>query len=341
MLNLLIDTDPGMGLVGSDIDDNLAIMWALLSSEVSLKGITLTYGNVSLQEAWLSLSATLRLIRKTSVPVALGCERPLIKPYLNSRDLKKIIAERKGFQINFDNMLKGIEPINPVSLSAPEFILNTADKCPDLVILALGPLTNIAIAVKTSPKVIYKIKELVIMGGALKEYGNITPVSEFNIFCDPEAAEIVFSSGLPITVIGLDVTHRVQVYLEDMQRCIGSEEDPKSELANFVLDCARKWIEVRTVFLGETFFYPHDVIAFAYLLYPELFKKEQMYLKVECSGMLTRGKIIGIRPEWINRYPYTDLDLEAMRPVNVCIEINRDAFFQAFCKFLSSLNTFF
>lgn len=335
-IDILIDSDPGMGYIGSDVDDNLAILWALSDQRVHVRGITLTYGNVELREAWLSLSKTLREVHKEDIPFALGCEKPLIKSYQSAKEWKVQIAKEKGIPLLFDNpFLKGVEPLSPVSSSAAEFILDMVEKRPGMTILALGPLTNLALAIKLAPEKMSAVEKIVVMGGSVNEPGNMSPVSEFNILCDPEAADIVFSSGLPITLVGLDVTHKVNVYLEEVLKTIGSEGAYSSQLTTFIIESIRKWIEVRQTLFGQNYFNPHDAVAFAYLIYPELFYIEQMYLQVETCGAKTLGQVIGVSPRLKNRYP--SICFEEIRPAEVCLGIKEQQFKNLFFEFLRDL----
>jgi len=336
-LDVLIDSDPGMGYTGSNVDDNLAILWALADERVRVRGITLTYGNVELREAWLSLSKTLREANREDIPFALGCEKPLIKPYQSAKEWKVQIAKEKGIPLKFGNpLLEHVEPLPPVSISAVEFILSVVENCPGLTILALGPLTNIALAIKIAPKKMSTINRIVVMGGSVNEAGNMSPVSEFNILCDPEAAEIVFSSGLPITLVGLDVTHKINVSLQEVLEAISPEEGHGSQLAAFVLESMRKWNEVQEALFGKNYFNPHDAIAFAYLLYPELFHTEEMYLQVETCGVSTVGQVIGVPPKLMNRYP--SLGFAKMKPAEVCVGIDEERFKGLFFSFLRTLS---
>lgn len=335
-IDVLIDSDPGMGYTGSDVDDNLAILWALTDQRVNVRGITLTYGNVELQEAWLSLSKTLRDVHKEDVPFALGCEKPLIRSYQSAKEWKVQIAKEKGLPLLFDNpFLKDVKLLSPVSSSAVEFILSTVEKHPGMTILALGPLTNLALAIKVAPKKMSSVEKIIIMGGSVNEAGNISPVSEFNISCDPEAAEIVFSSGVPITLVGLDVTHKVRIYLEEVLKAVGSKGGYSSRLTTFIVESIRRWIEVRETLFGQNYFNPHDAVAFAYLLYPELFRVEKMYLQVETCGAKTLGQIIGISPELKNRYP--SICFEKIKPIEVCLGIEEERFKDLFLSFIHNL----
>jgi len=336
-IDVLIDSDPGMGYTGSDVDDNLAILWALADERVRVRGITLTYGNVELREAWLSLSKTLREANTEDIPFALGCEKPLIKPYQSAKEWKVQIAKEKGIPLIFDNpLLEHVEPLPPVSISAVEFILSVVENCPGLTILALGPLTNIALAIKIAPKKMSTINRIVVMGGSVNEAGNMSPVSEFNVLCDPEAAEIVFSSGLPITLVGLDVTHKIKISLQEVLEAIKPEEAQRSRLAAFVLESIRKWIEVREALFGQNYFNPHDAIAFAYLLYPELYHAEEMRLQVETCGVSTVGQVIGVSSKLMDRYPL--LGFEKIKPAEVCLGIDEERFKVLFFNFLQTLS---
>lgn len=332
-VEVLIDTDPGMGFVGSDVDDNLALFWALKDARVSVKGITLTYGNVELKEAWLSLSKTLSLTKRQDVAFALGCDKPLVRPYKSARQMKIEIAKEVGLPLKIDTiLLENVELLKPVPCSAPDFIVSTVKDNPGLTILALGPLTNIALAIKKDPVSMASIREIVIMGGTIKEPGNISPTSEFNVWCDPEAAAIVFASGLPITMIGLDVTHKVKIFLNEVEEVLARDTD----VGHFVFESIKKWIEVRRDLFGQDYFNPHDAVAFGYLLYPELYRVEEMYIQVEVCGFCTKGQVIGVPHEVVRRYPWLNFGKENL--ARVCMDIEEGRFKAVFLNFLGVMS---
>src|SRR5271169_5582544 len=190
---IIIDTDPG-------IDDALAIFLALRSPELKVEAITPVAGNVPLD---LTLPNALRLVEiagRTDVPVAAGASHPLVRRLVTAGHVHGV------------NGLAGVEfrepKIKPVRETAPELIRRIVRENPgEITIVAVGPLTNVALALRADPELAGMIPAIVIMGGSLSG-GNITPAAEFNLYVDPEAARIVFDANIPLTMVGLDVTHK-------------------------------------------------------------------------------------------------------------------------------------
>lgn len=192
---IIIDTDPGQ-------DDAIAILLALASPELDVLGITAVAGNVPLTLTQDNIRKVCELAGKTDTKVYVGSERPM------KRQL--ITAE----YVHGETGLNGTqlpEPSMPLQEQhAVEFIIDTVLSQPNksLTLCTLGPLTNIGKALAQAPEIAPRIKELVMMGGGLFEGGNVTPVAEFNIYVDPDAAKLVFESGIPLVVMPLDVTHK-------------------------------------------------------------------------------------------------------------------------------------
>lgn len=193
---VLIDTDPG-------VDDAVAILLALASPEIDLVGITTVAGNVSLDKTTLNARRLMDLVQRSDIPIASGCATPLSAPGEHGENVHGV-----------DGLgdLEWAHPAAPLDTRhATELIFDLASQAP-LTIVAIGPLTNIAVAFATHPEIPAMIEHLVVMGGASFE-GNVTAAAEFNIWADPEAARQVFAASLPITVMPLDLTH--QAFLND------------------------------------------------------------------------------------------------------------------------------
>lgn len=279
MKNILLDTDPG-------IDDALAMILAFNSPEISVKAVTTVVGNVSHSMAHTNAKKLLEFLEIGDVPVSPGAKTPLLGKVVHSGDFHGA----KGLG---DAVLP--EPSLPThDLNAVEMILNKADELSDeLTFVAIGPLTNIASAILADAELPLKINRLVIMGGAynLTSYGhgNATPVAEFNIWHDPEAAKIVFNSEMNIVAIGLDVT-----------------TDPRNRINQTIFQeiCSRSTKKARLVsslckniverFQGCNL---HDPMALAYLIKPRLFSLEKHKVDVEIGGELTRGMTVVDRRE--------------------------------------------
>src|SRR5512144_2605775 len=191
---IIIDTDPG-------VDDSLTFLLALASPEIKLEALTTTQGNVTVDKATRNALSVLELGHASHVPVARGSELPLVQP-LRASDY---VHGESGIGNS-----KLPEPkTNPVSRHAVDYLIERVLAEPnEISIFPIAPLTNIAMAIRKEPRFARSVQELVIMGGAILEHGNITPQAEFNIYVDPHAAHIVFHSGIPITLIPLDVTHK-------------------------------------------------------------------------------------------------------------------------------------
>ena len=271
MKHVLIDTDPG-------VDDALALLLAFSSPELRVEGLTTVAGNVSLDLGSLNALKLLDFLGVDDVPVVAGAGKPLL---CKCRDASSIHGE---------SGLGGAKLPEPKGhldeRSAVEFILEKVDELGrDLTLIPLGPLTNIAGAILARPSVIDEISGLVIMGGAfgLTPYGhgNVSPVAEFNVWHDPEAAKIVFDSGIPITAIGLDVTTDPANRLTEAR--FKEIDAMKTGRASFVADLCRSLV---ARYGGMSL---HDPLAVAAVIDPSLVETEKVAVEVETMGDVTRG----------------------------------------------------
>jgi len=274
---VIIDTDPG-------VDDALALLLAMCSPELKIEGITPVAGNVPLG---LTLPNALRMVEiagRTDIPVAAGAKVPLARRLVTA-------AYAHG-----ENGLGGAvfpEPkTKPIAEPAAEFIRRIVRKYPgEVTLIPVGPLTNIATALNLDPELASLIRSIVLMGGSLSG-GNITPAAEFNVYVDPEAARIVFQSGIPITMIGLDVTRKTSL-TEEHVRVLESSRNPVSQAAATIGRNAINHNRERGFLVGPNM---HDSLAVAAFIDPSIVKVQDYYVDVETTGELTAGETLGYSP---------------------------------------------
>lgn len=286
--HLLIDTDPG-------IDDALAILLALASPEARIEAVTVVAGNVPVDLATANARRILAVAAPTPMPpVIRGAEAPLKRPLVTAGHVhgQDGLGNLDRF-VEPDGRLRYPEPPprKPPSMvetrSAPEAILETVDRWgPELTVVALGPLTNLAAAAALDARRLARAGRVVVMGGAVTAPGNVTPAAEFNFFVDPEAAAQVLEAGLAVELIPLDVTRRVvlapAVLTERLRRC------PDDRIARFILDFTLHGFAFGASQEGGGIVL-HDPLAMAVALDPSLVTFEAMSVEVECEGKLTRG----------------------------------------------------
>ncbi|WP_271947450.1 nucleoside hydrolase [Ruegeria faecimaris] len=273
---IIIDTDPGQ-------DDAVAILLALASpDEIEVLGITAVAGNVPLELTAKNARIVCELAGHTQTPVYAGCDRPLERPL--------ITAEHVHGKTGLDGPVLP-DPQMPLSEGhAVDFIIDTlrAHEPGSVTLCPLGPLTNIATAFRKAPDIVDRVQEIVLMGGAYFEVGNITPTAEFNIYVDPEAADIVFKSGRPIVVMSLDVTHKALVTKtrNDAFRRIGNKAGVAvAEMTDFF----ERFDKNKYGSEGAPL---HDPCVTAYLIKPELFTGRLVNVEVETQSKLTLGMTV-------------------------------------------------
>ncbi|WP_264213285.1 nucleoside hydrolase [Leisingera thetidis] len=273
---IIIDTDPGQ-------DDAVAILLALASpEELDLLGITCVAGNVPLPLTSRNARIVCEAAGKTDVPVYAGSKAPLARPL--------ITAEHVHGQTGLDGPDLW-EPQMPLAREhGVDFIIDTlrAQEPGTVTLCALGPLTNIAAAFNTAPDIIERVQEIVMMGGAYFEVGNITPAAEFNIYVDPEAAEIIFRSGAPITVMPLDATHQV---LATKPR-VDAIRALNSRVGQFTADMLGFFERFDVEKYGSEGGPLHDPCVIAWLLKPALFSGRRVNVEIETQSPLTLGMTV-------------------------------------------------
>jgi inosine-uridine nucleoside N-ribohydrolase len=274
MRHIILDTDPG-------IDDALALFLALASPEVQLEAVTTVSGNVNVAFTTYNALTLLELAGRTDIPVARGCDRPLIRQPFNA-----------AF-VHGDNGLGGLqlpEPrIQPLAKHAIDIIIERVMAAPkEITLVAIGPLTNIALALRQEPRIVEHVQEVVIMGGALLVPGNDTPAAEFNIYVDPQAAHIVLHAGWPIRLVSLDVTTRTLMQREQIQT-LARSESPVIRAIKQMLDYS---FDVYGPAYGISGFQMHDPLCLAAAFQPDLITWDSVYVDVELHGTLTLGETV-------------------------------------------------
>ncbi|MAM60185.1 nucleoside hydrolase [Maritimibacter sp. UBA3975] len=294
---IIIDTDPGQ-------DDAVAILLALASPEVEVLGITAVAGNVPLALTQKNARTVCELAGRPDIPVFAGCDKPLKR--------KLVTAEHVHGRTGLDGPTLPDPTVPLQDAHAVEFIIDTLRKEPEgtVTLCTLGPLTNIATAFREAPDIIGRVAEIVSMGGAYFEVGNITPAAEFNIYVDPEAAEIVFKSGVLTTIMPLDVTHKALVTQprNDAFRALGNATGiATAEMTDFFerFDKAK---------YGSTGAPLHDPTVTAYVIAPHLFTGRHINVEVETLSDLTLGMTVadwwGVSGRTANATFMGDLDAE-------------------------------
>lgn len=291
---VIIDTDPG-------VDDALALLLAMRSPELKIEAITPVAGNVPLE---LTLPNALRLVEiagRTDIPVAAGARAPLMR--------RLVTATYAHGENGLGGAVFPDPTIKPVAEPAAEYIRRIVRKFPhEVTLITLGPLTNIATALNGDPELASLIRGVTMMGGSLSG-GNITPAAEFNMYVDPEAARIVFQSGIPITMVGLDVTRKTSL-TEDHVRTLEAAQNPVSQAAAKIGRNAINHNRERGFLVGPNM---HDSLAVAAFLDPTILKWQEYYVDVETTGELTAGETLGYSPVAGNlkRRPGTEKDAAA------------------------------
>ncbi len=269
---IILDCDPGH-------DDAIALLLALASPELDLLGVTTVAGNQTLPQPTANALRTLELVGRGDMRVAAGADRPLLRD------------ARVAVEVHGESGLDGpsLPPAQgrPVEQHAVDFILDLLEASERPVTLVpVGPLTNIALLLARAPECVERIERVVVMGGAIAE-GNVTPAAEFNIWADPEAAARVFGSGLDVTMIGLDVTHKALLMPDRVEelRAAGTAGRFVAELFDFF----HRFHEQIYGLPGSPI---HDAVAVAQVIRPELVETLERNVEIDCASELCRGRTV-------------------------------------------------
>jgi pyrimidine-specific ribonucleoside hydrolase len=313
---IIFDTDPGT-------DDALALMLALNSPELDVRAITVVPGNVT---AAMGLENALRMVslaNRCDIPVARGAQHPLFQ--------KLITAEFWHGKNGLANIELPPSKCKVDSRFGPDVIIQLVHASPhEITLVLVGPLTNIALAVEKDPSIVPLVKEVILMGGSISG-GNVNAAAEANIYNDPEAAQIVFQAGWPLTMVGLEVGDKALVthkYLDQLGQTHGQINDFIYSVLKFLVD------------LSGTFGVPgapmYDPSAVAVAVDSTLVKVEEMHVDVETRGEFTRGETVGNRHGQTERNVvhgdrYVIEGVDKVTPnAKVCVDVDADRFLQLF-----------
>ncbi len=313
---IIIDTDPGT-------DDALAILLALNSPELDVKAITVVPGNVTARQGLQNALQVVSLAGRCDIPVAGGAQHPLTQ--------KLVTAEFWHGR----NGLANIELPPPQCAADPRFgpdlIIAAVHQYPhQITLVAIGPETNLALAVSKDPSLASLVKEVIVMGGSLSG-GNVNAAAEANIYGDPEAAQIVFKAGWPLTMVGLDVCNRTLLtpaHLAQLAKTHGPENDFAVQVLQFIIDLARRYGYNGTAL--------YDPLALGVAIDRSFVKTEDMRVDIETRGEFTRGETVANRSNTVERnVPHGDrlwiAGVDRVRPnVRVAREVESERFIEFF-----------
>ncbi len=296
---IILDVDPGH-------DDAIALLMAVASPQIDLQAVTCVAGNAPLSHTQANARKILTLAGTTGIPVAAGLDGPLVRPL--------VTAPHVHGESGLDGPALPAPAFELDPRHAVDLILETTRRATEpITLVPTGPLSNIAMALRREPRLSERISGIILMGGSMAE-GNITPSAEFNIYVDPEAAQVVLTSGVPITMVGLDVTHRAMVGADDKER-IRAMGTPVALATAGLLDFYGHFHRERYGWAGAPL---HDPCCVAELIRPGLITTQPMYVEVETSSPLTLGRTV------------CDIWGVTGRPanVNVGVDIDRQGFIE-------------
>lgn len=308
--SLIIDTDPGQ-------DDAVAILLALASPEINLLGITTVAGNVPLALTQENARKICDLAGRTDMQVFAGLDRPLVRPL--------VTAEHVHGRTGLDGPVLP-DPETPLQEQhAVDYIIDTLRREPagSVTLAPIGPLSNIAMAMQRAPDIIPRIRQIILMGGAYFEVGNITPAAEFNIYVDPHAAQVVFASGVPVIMMPLDVTHKALTRTDRVAalRAIGNRTGVAvAEMLEFF----ERFDEAKYGSDGGPL---HDPCTVAWMIAPDIFNGRPCNVEIETASPLTMGMTV------------VDWWQVSSRPHNALVigDLDADRFFELITERLATL----
>lgn len=298
---IIIDTDPG-------IDDSMAILMAFQTEEVDIIGLTAVFGNVSTEDACQNALRLCEIAGRPDVPVAEGSHEPL------KGGIPRVADFVHGSN-GFGEVCLPPPKAKKIEKSAAEFLVDKVSEYPgEVSVLALGPLTNVALAIKRDSSFASKVKRIVILGGAFFAMGNVNPAAEANIYGDPEAADIVFTSGANMTVVGINITTQVKLTDEDLcelKESKGRYTQLLTDMCKFYRDWHVKSDSVYGIFL-------HDPVSFVALVRPDLFTYKKGVVRVETQGICVGHTLMdqGLK-RWNSHHPWMGYS-----PVSVAWTVN-------------------
>ena len=313
---VIIDTDPG-------VDDALAILLALASPELDVVGITTVCGNVPVGQGTKNLFRLLNLLNPPpGLLVGQGAARPL------EEDLETALHVHGCDGLGeLDAVLTAEGTMRYPSVRLPPLLSTAQDvwnECvrrhqEEITLITLGPLTNVAVALKVNPLTVQKFRSIIAMGGAIGVPGNVSPVAEFNMYVDPHAAQRVFQAALPLTLVPLDVTTRVGVPRDVLKTWTAASRDPRCRI---VADMTTKAFDFAEQVEGHGLLYFHDPMAVLAAIESSLLKTEPLHVDVEVDGRVSRGATVADRrhrrpEEKASPNMHVAVDVDAERALSV------------------------
>jgi purine nucleosidase len=313
---IILDTDPGS-------DDAMALMLALNSPELDVRAVTVVPGNVTAKQGLENALRMISLANRCNIPVAAGAQHPLFQ--------KLITAEFWHGKNGLADIELPPSKCKVDSRWGPDLIIEMVHAAPhEITLVPVGPLTNIALAVERDPSIVPLVKEVILMGGSITG-GNSTAAAEANIYNDPEAAQIVFQAGWPLTMVGLDVGDKTLLspkYLEQLGQTHGPANDFIYQVAHYLIDLSAKF-----GFSGAPMY---DPLAVGVAIDATLVKAPPMHVDVETRGDFTRGETVANRHDMVERNVlhgdrYMVEGVDKVEPnAKVCVDVDADRFLQLF-----------
>jgi inosine-uridine nucleoside N-ribohydrolase len=313
---IIFDTDPGT-------DDAMALMLALNSPELDIRAITVVPGNVTASQGLENALRMVSLANRCDIPVAGGAQHPLFQ--------KLITAEFWHGKNGLANVELPASKCKADPRFGPDLIIQMVHAAPhEITLLPVGPLTNIALAIEKDPSIVPLVKEVIIMGGSITG-GNVNASAEANIYNDPEAAQVVFQAGWPLTMVGLDVGDKTllsQKYLDQLSKTHGPVNDFMYSVVKFLVDLSAQFGSPGTPM--------YDPLAVGVAIDATLVKAPEMHVDVETRGEFTRGETVANRRGAVERNVlhgdrYIIEGVDQVTPnVKVCVDVDAERFLQLF-----------
>jgi inosine-uridine nucleoside N-ribohydrolase len=328
-VRVILDTDPGNGIPGADVDDGLAIALALRSPELQLEAITVVGGNVEVDRGVECALEILEAAGAGHVPVHRGAERPLLQDPAGWRTL----LDSRRFDPQAQHLWHDIRttPARLASHATPaaQALVERVNARPgEITVIAVGPLTNLATAMILDPQWASRVARLVVMGGAF-DYPNV--LHELNFAYDPEATHLVLASAAPLTIVPLDVTTRTFLRLDDVDRL----ERAGTPLGSYLGTTVRPWVTWLAERYGHDGCSLHDPLAVAAVVDPDVVTRRTASVGIELHGSLTRGRVVA----WDISGEYTlqaGLHLPTHRTVSIASDVCNPRFMQLLLDRLTS-----
>lgn len=306
---VIFDTDPG-------IDDALALLLLAASPEVDLRAITVTHGNTSQEKCLRNALQLVELAGITNVPVIPGASEPLVK--------ELSVAEETHGDGGLGYAVLPPSKTKSSSALAHDLIIDEVEKNPhEITLLCVGPMTNIALALLKKPSIAGKVKRIIAMGGAIHYPGNATPQSEYNVYCDPEAFDIVLRAGIDFTLVPLDVTYKCIFTTAHLARI----NQARDEIKKFITDSTRFYMEFHASHQDIHGCAINDPLAAALLIKPSLVTNRDYFLSIELQSVSSKAKTIADHYGALKQTPNA----------KVAMEVDVDSFMDLFITRMNTL----